>query len=321
MRAAGRPPIGLKFVIEGEEEISSLHLGKFMEANRKRLSADYAVISDTSQFAPGVPAITYGLRGLCYMQVEIRGSAQDLHSGGFGGTVANPINALAQMIAQLRDEQGRIHIPGFYDDVRPLEAWERKQFAELPFEEEKYRAYIGAPQLTGEPGFSTLERRWARPTFDVNGIWGGYSGEGAKTVIAAQAGAKISMRLVPDQDPDKIERLVEEHLRRICPPTVELTIKKMHGGRPVIVPTDSSGMKAATRALERAFGRPPVFIREGGTIPVGTMLKELLGLDTLFLGWGLPDDGAHSPNEKFNLGDFHRGILASAYLMHELTQV
>lgn len=320
VRAVGNPPIALKYVIEGEEEISSLHLRPFLEENRERLAADVAVISDTSQFVEDVPAVTYGLRGLCYLQVDLKGSSQDLHSGSFGGTVANPVNILIKIIAALKDDDGRVLIPGFYDDVVPLEDWEREQFAGLPFDEEEYRAYIGAPQLTGEADYTTLERRWARPTLDVNGIWGGYIGEGAKTVISADAGAKISARLVPNQDPDRIYKLIDSHLKSICPPTVEMSVQKMHGGKPIIVPTDSPEMKAAARAIEQAFGKAPVFIREGGTLPVVADLEELLGLDTLLLGWGLPDDGTHSPNEKFNLGDFHRGILASAYLMHELAQ-
>ncbi|MBI2192719.1 MAG: dipeptidase [Planctomycetes bacterium] len=318
VEAGGGPPINLKFIIEGEEEVGSDHLDQFLDANRGRLAADYAVISDTSQFAAGVPAITYGLKGLVYFQVDVKGSSQDLHSGGFGGTVSNPANVLAHLIARLRDESGRVSVPGFYDDVAPLAEWERKEFASLPFDEERYRAYIGAARLAGEPGYTTLERRWARPTLDVNGLWGGYSGEGAKTVIGAEAGAKISMRLVPDQDPEKIARLFETYVQQICPPTVELRLQQMHGAKPVVVPTDTPGMRAARRAIELGFGRPPVLIREGGTLPIVAALKEKLGLDVLLLGWGLPDDGAHSPNEKFSLADFHRGIATSAHLMAEL---
>lgn len=318
VRAAGRPPINLKYVIEGEEEVGSDNLDHFLDSHRERLAADYAVISDTSQFASGVPAITYGLKGLVYYQIDVRGSSQDLHSGSFGGTVANPANVLAQMISKLRDETGRIRIPGYYDDVLPLAEWERKEFARLPFDEEGYRAYIGAPRLAGEPGYTTLERRWARPTLDVNGIWGGYSGEGAKTVIGAEAGAKVSMRLVPNQDPGKIASLFEKYVREICPPTVELHLEQMHGAKPVVIPTDTIGMKAACRAIELGFGKAPVFIREGGTLPVVAALREKLALDVLLLGWGLPDDGTHSPNEKFSLADFQRGIVTSAYLMDTL---
>ncbi len=319
-RSEGRMPVNLKYIIEGEEEVGSVHLVEFLDAYEERLSADFAVISDTGQFAEGVPAITYGLKGLAYFQIDLKGSTQDLHSGSFGGTVANPANVLGQIIAKLRDETGRITIPGFYDDVLPLEDWERQEFARLPFDEEGYRNYIGAPQLAGEQGYSTLERRWARPTLDVNGIWGGYAGEGSKTVLPAKAGAKISMRLVPRQEPAKIEELFTSYVREICPPTVELEIQVMAGAHASITPTDTKAMDAARIAIEKGFGKAPVMIREGGTIPVVADLKQKIDVDTILLGWGLPDDGTHSPNEKFNLGDYHRGILASAHLMNELRQ-
>ncbi|MDA0841827.1 MAG: dipeptidase [Planctomycetota bacterium] len=317
-RAEGRMPVNLKYIIEGEEEVGSKHLAGFLDTYRDRLSADFAVISDTSQFAEGVPAITYGLKGLAYFQIDLKGSRQDLHSGSFGGTVSNPANVLGQIIAKLRDESGRISIPGFYDDVLPIEDWERQEFARLPFDEEGYRTYIGAAQLAGEPGYTTLERKWARPTLDVNGIWGGYAGEGSKTVLPAKAGAKISMRLVPNQHPAKIAELFTAYVREICPPTVELEIQVMTGALPCITPTDTKPMDAARIAIEKGFGKPPVMAREGGTIPVVADLKQKIGVDTILLGWGLPDDGTHSPNEKFNLGDYHRGILASAHLMNEL---
>jgi acetylornithine deacetylase/succinyl-diaminopimelate desuccinylase-like protein len=213
-----------------------------------------------------------------------------------------------------------VTVPGFYDDVLPLEAWERVEFAKLPFDEEAYRSHIGAPKLTGEPGYTILERKWARPTLDVNGIWGGYAGEGSKTVIPAVAGAKVSMRLVPNQDPDKISRLFSDHVTKLCPPTVELRIQVMAGAKPCLTATNSPGMAAARRAIEKGFGRPPVMIREGGTIPIVAFIEEKLGIDSLLLGWGLPDDGAHSPNEKFSLTDFQRGVLTSAYLMDEVAR-
>lgn len=318
IRTEGQPPVNLKYIIEGEEEVASENLDQFLDENRSRLSADFALVSDCSQFAEGVPAITYGLKGLAYLQIDLRGSSQDLHSGSFGGTVANPANVLAQIISRLRDESGKVAIPGFYNEVLPLEDWEREEFAKLPFDEDGYRASIGAPQLAGEPGYTTLERRWARPTLDVNGLWGGYSGEGSKTVLPAAAGAKISMRLVPDQRPDRIAELFTEYVREICPPTVELSVQYMAGAKASITPTDTVEMRAARKAIERAFGTAPVMVREGGTIPVVASLEDKLGLNSLLLGWGLPDDGTHSPNEKFSLFDFHRGILTSAHLMDEL---
>jgi len=318
VRTEGRAPVNLKYVIEGEEELGSVNLGAYLDERQDELAADYAVISDTSQFARGVPGITYGLKGLAYLQINLRGSSHDLHSGSFGGTVANPANVLAQIIAKLRDETGKVTIPGFYDEVLPLADREREELAKLAFEEEEYRASIGAPELAGEPGYSTLERRWARPTLDVNGLWGGYAGKGAKTIIPATAGAKISMRLVPDQDPDRIAERFRAYVAEVCPASVALEIETMAGSRASLTPTDSPGMRAARVALEKAFGRSPVMIREGGTIPVVASLKEKIGTDSLLLGWGLPDDGAHSPNEKFSLTDFHRGILASAYLMDEM---
>jgi len=320
VKTDGRVPVNLKYVIEGEEELGSVNLGAYLDERQDGLAADYAVVSDTSQFAKGIPAITYGLKGLAYLQINLRGSSHDLHSGSFGGTVANPGNVLAQVIAKLRDETGKVTIPGFYDDVVPLEDWEREELAKLGFDEEEYRASIASPELAGESGYTALERRWARPTLDVNGLWGGYAGEGAKTIIPATAGAKISMRLVPDQDPDRIAARFREYVTEICPASVELEIETMAGARASLTPTDSPGMRAARTAIEKAFGRAPVMIREGGTIPVVGLLKEKLGIDSLMVGWGQPDDGTHSPNEKFSLTDFHRGILASAYLMDEMAQ-
>ncbi|HEX4145732.1 MAG TPA: dipeptidase [Pirellulales bacterium] len=318
LRGAGRLPVQLKFVIEGEEEVGSPNLEPFLAANRQRLACDVVVISDTSQFAPGQPAITYGLRGIACFELRLVGPKQDLHSGTFGGAVVNPALALCQMLAALRDADGRVTVPGFYDDVVSLTPDERHKIAALPFDEQKFQQQIGVGAMGGEAGFTTLERRWARPTYDVNGMWSGYQGEGFKTVLPARAGAKFSFRLVPRQDPKKIHAALERRLRALCPPGIEMELIDMHGAPAVVVPLDSPWVAAASRAIGRAFGTAPVFMREGGSIPIVATFRELLGVDTLLLGWGLDDDNTHSPNEKFCLADFHRGIAASAYLWEEL---
>ncbi|RPJ41500.1 MAG: dipeptidase [Candidatus Latescibacterota bacterium] len=311
----GSLPINVKIILEGEEEISSVNLPKFLEANREKLKCDVVVVSDTSQFAPGIPAITYGLKGLSYFEIRVQGPSADLHSGSFGGSVANPVNVLAKLIGDLHDAKGRVAIPGFYDDVKELEEWERKEYASLPFDEKDYMRITGVPALWGEEGFTTTERRWARPTLDVNGIWGGYQGEGGKTIIPARAGAKISMRLVPNQDPEKIAKLFEAHVRKVAPPTVKLEVIPMHGGMPFFLDPKSPVFEKAALAIEKGFGKKPVFIREGGSIPITQTFKDVLGADTLLLGWGQHDDRAHSPNERFDLGDYHRGTLSSAHLI------
>ena len=314
----GKLPVNLKFLIEGEEEVGSAHLDQFIEANKTKLKADVVVISDTSQFGPGRPAITYGLRGIAYYELKLQGPSRDLHSGTFGGGVMNPANALARVLATIIDERGRIQVPGFYDDVQPLTDLERQQFAALPFDEAQFMKAIGLTAVAGEEGFTTLERRWARPTFDINGLTSGYQGEGAKTVLPAKASAKFSFRLVPKQDPEKIRVALEAHLRRVLPSGVTMELTAFHGAPGVVVPLESPFVAAAVTAVESGFGRKPVFIREGGSIPVVSTFHELLGLDPLLLGWGLDDDNTHSPNEKFCLADFHRGIKASAYLWHEI---
>jgi succinyl-diaminopimelate desuccinylase len=278
------------------------------------------VISDTSQFGPGQPAITYGLKGIAYFELRLKGPKQDLHSGTFGGGVTNPANALARMLTALIDDQGRVQVPGFYDDVLPLTDRERAQFAALAFDEQAFMARIGVEAVTGEAGYTTLERRWARPTCDINGIWGGYQGEGGKTVLPSAAGAKFSFRLVPRQDPHRVAAGLRELLTRICPPGIRMELIEMHGAPGVVVPLDSPYVQAATRAIECGFGRPPVYIREGGSIPIVNTFHDRLGADSLLLGWGLDDDNAHGPNEKFSLADFHRGIRASAYLWQELAE-
>ena len=318
LKTVGKLPVNVKFLIEGEEEVGGANLERFVARNKEKLACDYAVISDTSQFAPGVPAITYGLKGLAYFEIAVKGAKSDLHSGTFGGSVANPLNVLATILASLKGPDGRVRIEGFYDAVRPLEAWEREAFGALPFSEEDFRESLDVPSLEGEAGYTTLERRWARPTCDVNGIYGGYDGPGPKTVLPCKAGAKFSFRLVPDQDARQIEGLLKAHLETHCPPgvTYELT---SHGlGNPCLVAVDTPGVKAAVNAIEAGFGKAPVFMREGGSIPVVGLIKKELGVDTLLLGWGQNDDNLHGPNEKFSLADFHKGIKASAHLLAEL---
>jgi acetylornithine deacetylase/succinyl-diaminopimelate desuccinylase-like protein len=317
----GRLPINLKFLIEGEEEVGSHGLEQYLAEHADRLACDCIVISDGGQFAPGVPAITYGLRGIAYYELHVTGPNRDLHSGSFGGSVANPANALAKILAGLIDRRGRVTIPGFYDDVAPLSARERKEMASLPFDEKQYFEQIGVIEGTGEAGYTTLERRWARPTFDISGLWGGYQGEGAKTVLPASAGAKFSFRLVPNQDPAKITAGLKRKIAELCPPGVKWELIDHHSAPGVLAPLDSPQVEAAARAIEHAFGRRPVFTREGGSIPIVTAFHQRLKVDALLLGWGQDDDNAHSPNEKISLADFHRGIKASARLWEELGKV
>jgi acetylornithine deacetylase/succinyl-diaminopimelate desuccinylase-like protein len=316
-----RLPLNVKFLIEGEEEVGSPNLHPFVVQHRDRLRCDWVVISDTSMFAPDQPAICYGLRGIVYFEVVVHGPKQDLHSGGFGGLVTNPANALATLLAALKDRRGRIGIPGFYDDVLPLEPWEREMMARLPFDEAAYRAMLGVDALTGEEGFSPLERKWARPTCDVCGLYGGYEGEGSKTIIPSRVGAKVSFRLVPRQDPQKVTAAFGQYLRSQLPPGVRLEVQAYHSDPGVVVPVKSPGMEAAKRALKAGFGKDPVLIRGGGSIPVVSTFRQELQVDCLLLGFGLPDDNTHSPNEKFCLKDFHRGIKTSAYLWQELAAV
>lgn len=321
LASQGMLPLQLKFLIEGEEEIGSPNLAKFIGDEKARLACDCVVISDTSQFAAGVPAITYGLRGIAYYELRLIGPTQDLHSGTFGGAVANPANVLTKILAALVNEQGQVQVPGFYDDVTPLTDRERKAFAALPFDEAGFMRKLGVAGLQGEVGFTTLERRWARPTFDINGLWSGYQGEGAKTILPARAGAKFSFRLVPNQDPHKLTVALERRIRELVPAGITMELIDFHGAPGVVVPLDSPYVAAAERAIEEGFGRRPVFMREGGSIPVVATFHDLLGVDTLLLGWGLDDDNAHSPNEKFCLADFHRGIKASAHLWRQLGEL
>jgi acetylornithine deacetylase/succinyl-diaminopimelate desuccinylase-like protein len=316
-----RLPVNMKFILEGEEEVGSEHLDGFIKDHKDQLKADVVVISDSAMFARGVPSICYGLRGLVYFQIDLRGSSTDLHSGSFGGALANPAAVLAQMIAQMKDRSGRIKVPGFYDDVVALTDEERQAWTQLPFNERKYRKDFGIPKLFGETGYSTLERTWARPTLEVNGLLSGFTGEGAKTVLPAVAMAKISMRLVPNQDPNKIADLFEAYVRDIAPKTVEVKVTRMHGGKPWMTSFDNPFVQAAGRAIEKGFGQKPVFTREGGSIPVVSTFQEVLGLPSVLFGVGLPDENAHAPNEKLDLGNFHGGVIASAYLYDEIASI
>lgn len=314
-------PVQLKYIIEGEEEIGSRNLDDFIAANKERLKCDVVVISDTSQFAPGQPAITYGLKGIAYFELILTGPKQDLHSGTFGGAVTNPANALVRMLAALIDDHGRVQLAHFYDEVAPLTDQERRQFAQLSHNEADFLKQVGVDAATGEAGFTTTERRWARPTYDINGLSSGYQGEGAKTVLPAKASAKFSFRLVPNQNPQTVAQSLRTKLVDLCPPGIKMELVEHHGAPGVVVPLDSPYMAAASRAIEQGFGKAPVFIREGGSIPVVSTFRELLGVDTLLLGWGQNDDNTHGPNEKFSLADFHRGIKTSAHLWYELSRV
>ncbi|NOX56505.1 MAG: dipeptidase [Planctomycetes bacterium] len=317
-RTHGDLPVNVLFLIEGEEEVGSDNLERFLSDHCEELASDVAVISDTMQFGPDQPAITYGLRGIIACEVRLTGPNRDLHSGSFGGAVTNPATALARLLAALHDDQGRVQIPGFYDDVRPLTEQERAEWARLPFDPAAFFADLGVTDGWGEAGYSPLERCWARPTCDVNGLVSGHTGEGPKTIVPSTAVAKISCRLVPDQNPSALLKALEQFLRARLLPGLTMEIVPHHGGQPVLFDPNSPAMHAARRAIERAFGVAPVMIREGGSIPVVASFREILGVDTLLLGWGQNTDNLHSPNERFRLIDFRRGTRASAYLWPEL---
>ncbi len=318
LRNTGNLPCNLKILIEGEEEIGSTNLESFVRDHTDKLKADLALISDSGMFARGVPSITYALRGLAYMELEVVGPNRDLHSGSFGGAIHNPIQALCEMIASLHDKNGRVTIPHFYDSVRPLTKKERDAFKKLPFSERKYSRDLGVKTLYGEKGFTTLERVWGRPTLECNGIWGGFIEEGAKTVLPAKASAKISMRLVPDQKSAEIEKLFVRHIKKIAPRTVTVNVKSLHGGEAAITPIDSPGVMAGVEALRKAFGKAPLYQREGGSIPIVVLFKQLLGIDTVLLGFGLPDENAHAPDEHLSLENFFGGIKTSVHFFNEL---
>jgi acetylornithine deacetylase/succinyl-diaminopimelate desuccinylase-like protein len=314
-------PCNVKFMIEGEEEVGSPNLGPFIQANKDRLKADFILVSDTSMLSLETPTITTGLRGLSYMEVEVTGPNRDLHSGVYGGAVANPINVLAKLIASLQDENKRITIPGFYDDVVTLTDAERAEFGQAPFDVEAYKKHLDINDVEGETGYTTLERTSIRPTLDVNGIWGGYTGEGAKTVLPSKAYAKISMRLVPNQDDLKISQLFEKHFKAIAPKSVKVKVNYHHGGKPVVTPTNSTAYKAAELAIEKTFGKKPIPLRTGGSIPIVALFEEILGLKTLLLGFGLDTDALHSPNEHYGLQNFYIGIETIVHFYDEYAQL
>ena len=306
--SSGTLPCNVKFMIEGEEEIGSPNLGKFCSANSEKLRCDIILVSDTSMIANDVPSITTGLRGLSYLEVKVTGPNRDLHSGLYGGAVVNPVNALAGMIASLTDENNRITIPGFYDDVLEASAPEREEMAKAPFDVDRYKKEIDVDELDGEKGYSTMERTGIRPSLDVNGIWGGYTGEGAKTILPSTAHAKISMRLVPDQKSKKIDELFKRHFKAIAPPGVRVSVTVLHGGEGYVSPVDHPGYRAASRAYEEAFGIKPIPFRSGGSIPIISLFEEVLGVKSILMGFGLESDAIHSPNENFPLWNLFRGI-------------
>jgi len=317
----GRLPLNLKFIFEGEEEIGSRHFDPFLASHANLLAADVAIVSDTAMFARGYPSICYGLRGLAYFQVTVFGPSHDLHSGSFGGGIANPALVLAQLLASLKDEHNRIAIAGFYDDVVLPTAEERRQIASLPFAEEAAARELGVPALSGEEGYCFLEQVWLRPSVDVNGIWGGFTGPGSKTIIPSQATAKVSLRLVPNQDPNRIADRFERHLQAACPQGARLQIERMEAARAVVVPRDNAFVRAAARAVAQGFGKEPVFIRSGGTIGAAASISARLGIPIVMFGIGLPDAQTHAPNEHLDLDNLFRGIVSVAHMWEELATI
>ncbi len=319
LRATGSLPVNLKYVIEGEEEVGSRNLDDFLAANKERLKSDVAVVSDTSQYGPGRPAITYGLRGILAVEITLTGPKKDLHSGMFGGAVANPATGIARLIASLHDDQGRVQIPGFYDKVVLPTDVERQQFRDLGFDEAAFKEELGITEVAGEAGFSTVERRWVRPTCEVNGLVSGYTGVGPKTIVPSKATVKITCRLVPDQDPHVLTEALHQYLKALCPPSLTFEFQSFHGCPAFAFDPTSPYIEAASEAIREAWGVDKVcLIREGGSIPVVQTFKDVLGIDTLLLGWGQNTDNLHSPNEHFTVADFHRGIEASSRLWAKL---
>lgn len=321
MMKSNELPCNVKLMIEGEEEVGSEHLGEFIKEHAEKLATDIILISDTGMLANDQPSITTGLRGLSYVEVEVVGPNRDLHSGLYGGCVANPINVLSDMIAQLQDENHHITIPGFYDKVEVLSVEERAEMARAPFDEEAYKKSIDIPAVQGEKGYTTLERGSIRPTLDVNGIWGGYIGGGAKTVLPSKANAKISMRLVPHQDPDEITQLFKTYFEQIAPPSVRVKVSAHHGGLPAVTPIDSAGYQAASNAMEKTFGKRPIPMRSGGSIPIVALFEKVLNVKTILMGFGLDSDAIHSPNEHYGLFNFYKGIETIPYFYEEFTQL
>ncbi len=320
MKTMGKLPVNVKFVIEGEEEVGSENLTNFIKEHKAMLKCDAVLISDTSLYAPGVPTINYGLRGLTYMEIEVTGPNRDLHSGSFGGAIANPINELAKIIASFHDKNGKVKIPNFYKDVKKITKAEKENIKALRFSDKKFAKEYGVRELQGEKGYSTLERLWTRPTLDCNGIYGGYTGEGAKTVLPSKATAKVSMRLVPDQDPKKIAKEFTKYVKAIAPKSVRVSVKEMHGGHPVAFPLDDPAIQAGAKAVGKAFGKKTVFTREGGSIPIVVDFRKILNAPVVLMGLGLDTDDIHSPNEHFSIDSFYKGIYSSVYFMEEFSK-
>ena len=316
-KTAGSLPLNVKFLIEGEEEIGSEKLEKFIIDNTELLKCNSVLISDTELYAPGVPTLTYGLRGLAYMEVELTGPSQDLHSGSFGGAVANPINVLAEMISKLHNKKGRITIPHFYNSVLKITKREKDNYKKLKFSDKNFAKELGVKELYGEKGFTTLERLWARPALDCNGIFGGFTGKGAKTIIPSMATAKISMRLVPNQDPKQIINSFTKYVKKLAPKSVKVIVRDLHSAYPVLTPLNDKAAIAAAKAMEIAFGKKTVFVRDGGSIPIVTVFTKKLKAPTVLMGMGLNSENLHSPNEHFDLTHFQLGIISSAYFMQE----
>ena len=317
----GDLPVNMKFMIEGEEEVGSENLEGFLRENKERLEADVILVSDTSMVSMETPSLETGLRGLAYMEIEVTGPNRDLHSGVYGGGVANPINVLCEMIASLQNDEGKITIPGFYDNVVELSEKERDEIAAVPFDLEEYKKDLGIKAVKGEKGYSTVERTGIRPTLDVNGIWGGYIGEGAKTVLPSKANAKISMRLVPDQSSDEISEKFQKHFESIAPDYVKVKVTPHHGGEPVVTPTNTNAYRAASKAIEKAFGKSPVPTRGGGSIPIIALFEEILGLKTVLMGFGLDSDAIHSPNEHYGIENYLKGIETITYFHEEYAKM
>jgi len=320
LRETGSLPVSVKLLLEGEEEIGSTALGKWLPGHQDLVACDVLLVSDGGMIAKGQPSIDYGLRGLVYMQVEVEAAASDLHSGSFGGAVANPINVIADILASMKDKKNRVRIKGFYDDVLPITPEEKENFAKLPYSDKAFLKSTGAPKLYGEKGYTTLERKAARPTLDANGVWGGFAGEGAKTVLPARAGMKVSMRLVPNQDPKKIADAFRAHVKKVAPKAVRVKVSEFQGGLPFICPLTDPALQKAAKALELAFGKECLFSREGGSIPIVADFSALLKAPVVLMGFGLPDENAHAPNENFDLDNFRRGIKASIAYMHLLAE-
>ena len=309
MKSDGKLPLNLRFLIEGEEEVGGESIAKFVREHPARLKADFALISDTEMFAPELPTLCVGLRGMVYTELQAQGATTDLHSGMYGGAAPNPLEALARIISKLKDESGRILVPGFYDRVQKPSADELKAWKSLPFDEDEYRkTEVGSKALTGESGYSVLERTWARPTLEVHGVPGGFTGAGAKTVIPARAAAKVSMRLVPDQRPDEIFKLYSDYVNSLAPKGIELKIKQFSMADPIVIKTDNRFVQAATEAMKEVFDKPTVYIRSGGSIPIVADFEKHLKIPSVMMGFGLPDDNLHAPNEKFHIPNFYRGI-------------